>query len=448
MALFRLKERRSMMSKENFEVFKSDLLREKYYRYTHACGLPVYIFPKKLSSTYAIFATRYGSIDNVFSTDGGESFTAVPDGIAHFLEHKLFANEDGSDAFEHFSAIGADANAYTSFNKTAYLFSCTDNFEAALGELIDFVTHPYFTDASVKKECGIIAQEIKMYDDHPSESCYYGMLGGLYKNHSIKRNICGSVESIDQITPELLYDCYRAFYNMSNMALIVCGDVSPEEVAEIADAHLPEASAALAVVRDKSVFEEAPSVYRTRVKRQMKVAKPIFNIAIKDTDIPTDPYARLKKDAAMSILSEILFCRAGKLYSELFESELISPDISYGYTISETFAFTSIAGEANDPEAVLSKIKEHIGSLIEGGLSEADFERSRRVMYAEFVKEFDSTEIIANNLLTFIFESVDLLEYANIISSVTFDEVRDLLACRFRDEFFTMSCVFPLDEEQ
>ena len=436
------------MNKEFFEIFESSLLREKYYRYTHECGLPVYVFPKKLSSTYAIFATRYGSIDNVFSTDGGESFTEVPDGIAHFLEHKLFANEDGSDAFEHFSAIGADANAYTSFNKTAYLFSCTHDFEAALGELIDFVTHPYFTDSSVKKECGIIAQEIKMYDDHPAESCYYGMLGGLYKNHSVKRNICGSVESINKITPALLYDCYNTFYDMSNMALIVCGDVSPEDVARIANANLPKTESKIKVIRDERAFAEEPSVYRARVTKQMKVAKPIFNIGIKDTDIPTDPYERLKKDAAMSILSEMLFCRAGKLYSELFEGELISPDLSYGYTMSSTFAFTSIAGEANDPEAVFSKIKEHIRTLIEGGLSAVDFERSKRVMYAEFVKEFDSTEIIANNLLAFVFEGVDIFEYANIISSVTLDDVSELLRRSFRDEFFTMSCVFPLDDEK
>ena len=440
--------RRSTMSNKSFEIFESALLREKYYRYTHACGLPVYVFPKKLSSTYAIFATRYGSIDNVFSTDGGKTFVEVPDGIAHFLEHKLFANEDGSDAFEHFSAIGADANAYTSFNKTAYLFSCTKDFEAALGELIDFVTHPYFTKASVKKECGIIAQEIKMYDDHPTESCYYGMLDGLYARHSVKKNICGSVESISRITPELLYGCYRAFYDMSNMALIVCGDVSPEAVAEIADAHLPKEKSSLSLIRDESAFEESASAHRARVAKQMKVAKPIFNIGIKDTDIPRDPYERLKKDAAMSILSEILFCRAGKLYSELFEGELISPDLSYGYTMSDTFAFTSIAGEANDPEAVLDKIKAHISALIDDGIAAADFERAKRVMYAEFVKEFDSTEIIANNILAFIFEGVDIFEYASIISSVTQKDVSDLLARSFRDEFFTMSCVFPLDEEQ
>ena len=435
------------MIKEAFELFESSLLREKYYRFKHASGLPVYVFPKKLSTTYAIFGTHYGSIDNVFSLNGGESFLSVPDGIAHFLEHKLFANEDGSDSFEHFSAIGADANAYTSFNKTAYLFSCTNNFEAALGELADFVTHPYFTKESVKKECGIIAQEIKMYDDHPSESCYYGMLGGLYKNHSVKRNICGSVESIGKITPELLYDCYRAFYDMSNMALIVCGDVSPEDVAKILDEHLPKTPSSVKITRDRSAFAEEPAAYRERVERKMKVAKPIFNIGIKDTDIPTDAYARLKKDAAMSILSEILFSRAGKLYSELFESELISPDISYGYTMSETFAFTSIAGEANDPEAVLAKIKEYIRTLKADGLSAADFERSKRVMYAEFVKEFDSTESIANNLLAFIFEGVDIFEYANIISSVTQADVSDLLARSFEDEYFTMSCVFPLDDQ-
>ena len=433
------------MNNKSFEIFESSLLGEKYFKYTHECGLPIYVFPKELSSTYAIFSTRYGSIDNIFSCDGGETFCEVPDGIAHFLEHKLFANEDGSDAFEHFSAIGADANAYTSFTKTAYLFSCTDNFEKALSELIEFVTHPYFTEDSVKKERGIIAQEIKMYDDHPSECAYYGMLGGLYKNHSVKRNICGSVESINRITPKLLYECYHAFYNMSNMALIVCGNVSPDDVIKIASEHLPKVASTTKLVKDSKSFTEEPSAYIDCIQKKMKVAKPIFNIGIKDIDIPKSAKERLKKDAAMSILSEMIFSRAGELYSELFEGEFISPDLSYGYTMSASFAFTSVAGEANDPQTVLKKIKQHIQKLISEGLSKADFERSKRVMYAEFVKEFDSTEAIANNILAFIFEGVDIFEYADIISSVTFEDVTKLLNTCFKDEFFTMSCVLPLD---
>ncbi|MBO5415505.1 MAG: insulinase family protein [Clostridia bacterium] len=433
---------RNDMKNINFEIYESALLRERYYRYTHPSGLEIYVFSKKLCSTYAVLGTRYGSIDNTFGVEGEHALTSVPDGIAHFLEHKLFANEDGSDSFEHFSALGADANAYTSFNKTAYLFSCTDNFEASLGELIDFVTHPYFTEESVRKEQGIIAQEIKMYDDSPAEVCYYGMLESLYERHSIRRNICGSVDSISRITPDLLYECYRVFYNTENMALIVCGDVEPEAVVRIADGHLPRQGKSIGIIRPAENELEGAAVFKSRSEKKMKVSKPILNIGIKDTDIPRSPVERLKKDAAMSILNEMLFARSGELYSSLFESGMISPEISYCYTINDSFAFNSIAAEADEPEAVFERIKAYIESAT---LREEDFERGKRVMYAEFVKEFDSTESIANNLLSFIFDGSDMLGYANIIAGVTFDDVKELFGRSFKDEYFTMSVVYPLD---
>ena len=435
------------MREISFEVYENQLLREKYYKYTHPSGLDIYVFPKKLSSNYAVIGTHYGSIDNSFRIKGEKNITTVPDGIAHFLEHKLFANEDGSDAFEHFSAIGADANAYTSFNKTAYLFSCTDNFEEALGELIDFVSHPYFTEESVERERGIIAQEIKMYDDSPAEVCYYGMLEGLYEKHSVKRNICGSCRSIAKITPELLYECYRVFYAPSNMALVVCGDVDAEQVVSIADEHLPNDKSGVEIVRVSENDLESAAVALARVEKRMKVSKPIFNIGIKDIDIPSDPIERLRKDAAMSILNEMLFARAGELYSELFEGGLVSPEMSYCYTINPSFAFNSIAGEADDPEAVLRRIREYLSEKAEKGLSREDFERGKRVMYAEFVKEFDSTEEIANNMLSFIFDGADIFSYADIISEVSFEEVKALFSKMFKDEFFTMSVVRPRNSD-
>lgn len=433
------------MKNAGFEIFESPLLRERYYRYIHKSGLPIYVFPKKLSSTYAIFGTRYGSIDNRFGVEGEHSVTAVPDGIAHFLEHKLFANEDGSDAFEHFSALGADANAYTSFNKTAYLFSCTENLEESLSELLDFVTHPYFTEESVRREQGIIAQEIKMYDDSPAEACYYGMLENLYEHHSIRRNICGTVDSISEITPELLYECYRVFYNTENMALIVCGDVQPEDILRIADKHLPDKKKDIRVIRESENELEPSEVYRSRSAKRMNVAKPIFNIGIKDVDIPQAPVDRLRRDAAMSILNEMLFARSGELYSEMFESGMISPEMSYCYTISESFAFNSLAGEADDPDAVLEKIKSYIR---EAKLSEEGFEMGKRVMYAEFVKEFDSTESIANNLLSFVFDGSDMLGYADIISSVSFEDIKRLALTAFKEEYFTISVIYPLDSKE
>lgn len=429
-----------------FKTYENSLLKEKYYKYTHICGLDIYVFPKKLSSTYAILGTRYGSIDNCFGITDKEGLISVPDGIAHFLEHKLFANEDGSDSFEHFSAFGADANAYTDYDKTAYLFSCTDNFSESLTELIEFVTHPYFTEEAIKRECGIIAQEIKMYEDNPAESCYCGMLGGLYGHHSIRKNICGTLESISKITPELLYECYRVFYNPSNMALIVCGDVELADVIKIADKHLPKEATSADIIRSSQNALEAPSVFSSRVSKKMKVAKPLFNIGIKDIEIPHDPKERQKKDVGMSILNEILFSRSGVLYTELFESGLISPDISYCYTINSSFAFNSISGKADDPETVIKRISQHIKDSLITGISREDFERGKRVIYAEFIKEFDSTEGIANNLLSFTFDSFDIFEYIDVISDIDFEYVSNLFSRAFKDEFFTMSVVYPIDQ--
>ena len=421
-------------------------LQEEYRKYRHPSGLDIYIFPKKMTSTYAIFGTKYGSIHNCFRVGDGE-FITVPDGIAHFLEHKLFTCEDGSDAFERFSDYGADANAYTSFNKTCYLFSCTDRLEESLGELIDFVTHPYFTEESVASEIGIISEEIRMYDDNPSDRCFYGMLEAMYEHHSIRRNICGSVESIAQITPALLYDCHRAFYRLSNMALVVCGDVEDTAVLEVANRYLPTVPmTAETVVCLNENEREARTVYRPYVEQHMQVSKPLFNIGIKDTDIPSDGVARQKKDAAMAILNEMLFSRAGTLYNRLIEKDMISPGLSYGYSISESTAYNSIAGEAEDPKAVLSEIRQYLLQVSEDGLSMDDFIRGKRVMWAEFVKSFDSTDSIANNLFSFICEDCELLSYADLIEQVTFEEVEALFRSSFAEDAFALSVVFPLSD--
>ncbi len=426
----------------NKQLYKSQLLCESYEKYSHPSGLDIYIFPKKMTASYAIFATKYGSIHNSFIYNG-EPVT-VPDGIAHFLEHKLFFNEDGSDSFERFSALGVDANAYTSFNKTAYLFSATENFAPALEELIEFVTHPYFTPESVSSEVGIISEEIKMYDDSPSNRCFYGMLEGMYEHNAIRKNICGSCQSISQISADTLYTCYNTFYNLHNMALIICGDVNAQEVLSIADKHLPASSPDFAVTHINENDSEPAEVFMPYVEQRMQVAKPIFNIGFKDTSIPRSGTERQKKDAAMAILNEMLFSRAGKLYSKLFESGLISPGMSYGYTISPSSAYNSIAGEADDPRAVLEEILAHLEALPPEELSESDFRRGKRVMYAEFIKSFDSTDNIANNLLNFISEEAELLSYADIIESVTFEDVKKLYKTAFDRRALTLSVVKPI----
>ena len=434
-----------MKNKLAFQVFENKKINESYKKYSHPSGLDIYIFPKKMSTVYAIFGTKYGSIHNRFKTAESDEWQCVPDGIAHFLEHKLFVCEDGSDAFERFSDYGADANAYTSFNKTCYLFSCTDRFEDSLCELLDFVTHPYFTEDSVASEIGIIAEEIKMYDDNPSDRCFYGMLEGMYKEHSIRRNICGSKESISKITPELLYECHEKFYRLSNMALVICGDVSDDSVLSIADKHLPSApTTAPEVICDNENEKEAATVYMPYVEQRMQVAKPLFKIGIKDTDIPERAEDRQRKEAKMAILNEMIFSGSKDLYASLIEKDMISPAFSYGYSIGDSFAFNSVSGEADDPKAVLDEILSHIEKLKADGLDREDFKRSKRVMYAEAVRSFDSTDAIANNLFSFVCDGFELLSDTDIIDSISFEEICELFKNAFNKEHITLSAVLPI----
>ena len=422
----------------------SPLLRERYWYQIHRSGLPIYVFPKKLTSTYALFATKYGSVDNDFRLEGDTATVSVPDGIAHFLEHKLFDNEDGSDSFARFSEYGADANAYTSYNRTAYLFSCTEHFEESLTELLRFVTHPYFTKESVEKEQGIIAEEIRMYEDSPWSRCYRNLLEILYEKNPVRKNICGTEDSIRQITPKLLYDCYRVFYNLSNMVLVVCGDVTPEEVERIADRELPETASPVRIQRITP--EEQSGVVRTRVSDRMQVAKPLFSIGIKDPVIPSSPKERLRRDAAMTLLNEILFSRSGAFYNRLFEEGLLTPAFEVGYSGTETFAFNNLSGESDDPEVIWTRLLEYLEQVKREGLPEEDFERCRRVLYADEIRAYDSTDEIANRLLSFVFDDAEMFSYPTLLQEITKAELEELLRGAFCEELFAMSVMNPLEE--
>lgn len=427
--------------------YTNNTLGECYSKYTHPSGLDIYIFKKKMSSSYAIFGTKYGSVHNIFKPDGSDEFISVPDGIAHFLEHKLFAAEDGSDAFERFSEYGADANAYTSFNKTCYLFSCTKNFEKSLRELLTFVTHPHFTDENVASEQGIIGEEISMYDDSPYDRCFYGMLEGLYHYHSIRRNICGSRESISRITPSLLYSCYDAFYRLSNMVLVICGDVDEKSCLDIADECLGNITDSRNPVTAKSCKKDEPSsVCKNYVEQHMQVAKPIFKIGFKDTDIPGDPVARQRKDISMAILNDMIFSDSGRLYNILVDGDMISPNLATDYTVSDDFAFGSVSGEADDPRAVLTRITEFIDTLKDSGLCKDDFLRCKRVIYADAIRSFDSTDLIANNLFEFVCDGNELLSYTDIIESITFEEICELFQKSFDTDSITLSVVLPVEK--
>ncbi len=429
----------------NLTVTESEFLREKYYRFEHSSGLPVYVFPKKLSTSYAILAANYGSIDSRFRLEGDESFTDVPDGIAHYLEHKLFEMPDGSDTFTRFAALGANANAYTSNTMTAYLFSCTSSFDESLAVLLDFVTTPYFTDETVEKERGIIAQEIRMYDDNPGSRLIQLLLEGMYEKHNVRKNVAGTVESIAKITPEILYECCRVFYNLSNMALIVCGDVTPEHISELCDARL---KAQAPVKIERSHPEEKAEVYKKYLDCEMQVSKPLFAIGVKDTDIAPAGDARMKRQAAVSILNDLLFDKTGEFYNSLYEEGLISNQFDYGSESCDHFAFTLLVGESAEPETIFERFKSRVEKAKREGFNVEDFERTKRARYASLVKGFDSTEEIANTLLSCVFGGSDILGYADVLAAVTLEDVENELKRLYKNECFTLAVVKPLKEEE
>ena len=430
----------------NIITKENKMLNEKYYTFKHKSGLEVYVIPKKMTTSYAIFATRYGAIDNKFKLDTDADFTSVPDGIAHFLEHKLFECEGGIDAFELFAKTGASANAYTSNTMTAYIFSCAENFYESLEILLDFVTHPYFTEQTVQKEQGIIGQEIRMYDDNPGARLQKGLMKALYAKNKIRIDVAGTIESISEINADVLYKCYNTFYNLNNMALCVCGDIDVNEVEKICDKTLQEAQN-ITVIRDYEDEDEPSSVNQKRYVCELDVAKPMLAIGIKDTNISKNPSERTKKAYAMEILNEILFSQSSKFYNDLYNENLIAQDMSSGAEHTKYCSFNTLCTESNDPEEVYSRFVKYIEETKKNGLNSEDFELSKRTIYASHIKSFDSVENIGDNFIYNLFDGADLLDAADIIDSITIEYVTEILNQMYREEAYAMSIVNPISEE-
>ncbi|MBQ9080249.1 MAG: insulinase family protein [Clostridia bacterium] len=422
------------------EWFESARLNEKYCRISLPGRPKVYVFPKQMSNTYALCAVRYGSVDRSYQCVGGKKII-LPDGIAHFLEHKMFTEQDGSDAFDIFSSYGADANAYTTYDRTVYLFNCTSNFDKSFGTLLHMVTHPYFTKESVDRERGIIAQEIGMYDDDPDAVCYENMLATLYHDHPVRINVCGTVQSIAKITPELLYECHRTFYNPDNMVIIVCGQVTPES---IIDAVMCETGWGETVAFERCVDAELCGPAQKVITRKMKVAMPLFAMGFKENDIDADVLSRHRRDITASILERMLFSTSSELYNELYDKGLVTSPLSVGRAAEDSYAFTELCGTAKDPSAVCEYIMSHIRKIHRIGLTYDDFVRCQRRRLGDAISRFDSTEEIANALIGYAFDELDILNDVELVESIDFDEVKNLFEKMYHEDNMAVSYVMPL----
>lgn len=420
---------------------KSERLGESYFEIDHPSGLKILVYPKKnYAATYAVFGTRYGSIDTEFRLNGEEKFTCVPEGIAHFLEHKLFESED-LDAFERYAKTGASANAYTSFDKTCYLFSCTGKFQESLEILLDFVTHPYFTEKTVQKEQGIIGQEIQMCRDEAGWEALFSLLRAMYKTHPVHIDIAGTVESIAEITPELLYKCYETFYNFSNMVLCVAGNVTPDEVLSVADRLLKPQKP----IRIERKFHREPrEVAESYTEETLSVAFPIFSLGFKEA-VET-PERSLREILISDIILEAVAGKTSAFYSELLEAGLINTSFESEYFCGYGYAAWIFTGESPDGREVQKRITARIRALQESGISKADFERIRKKLYGRSIMQFNDIDGIANAMVSAYFCKEGLFDETEILQSLTLDEVNARLRTALQTDCASLSVIKPEGE--
>lgn len=400
-------------------------------------GLVVRLLPMPdYGTSHVIFATGFGAIDRHFVFDGKE--TVLPAGMAHFLEHKMFENADGVDAFTLYADTGASANAYTGFDRTSYIFTASDQLDRNLDILLSFVSQPHFTEASVAKEQGIIGQEIKMYDDNAELRCFYALLECMYHKHPIRDDIGGTVESIAGVTPELLYACCDAFYNPAGMALCAAGDLTMDQLlAAVERAGLPAAKPPT----PQRLFPEEPfAVFQKEKRFAMPVAMPLFAIGFKETPLEGDT---THTEVVCDMLTELICGESSDLYRRLYDEGLVQPGFGgeYGcYPGSLQFIFS---GESGRPEKVREELLKEIARLRREGVDTAQLETCRRMMYGEALADLESVDRVASMLSTSYFRRRTPAEGLAALAAVTAEDLNAALATMLDEERSAFVVVEP-----
>jgi len=417
---------------------------EKLYQYDHVSGLKVFIIPKKgYRKVYATFATFYGSINNTFIIPGSREKTHVPDGIAHFLEHKLFEQKDG-DVTEKFAKLGSETNAYTSFTQTVYLFTCTSMFEDNLKLLVDFVQNPYLTDANVEKEKGIIGQEIRMYEDNADWRVFFNLLDAIYVNHPVKIDIAGTIDSISKISKETLYTCYDTFYHPSNMAILVVGDIDHQTVIGIVNDGIKDRENPGEIER---IFHDEPAHHNKKlVEKQLAVSMPQFQMGIKDNSGVTG-YDLIKRKVSLEIILSILIGRSSLLYNQLYSEGLINQNFGYEASLEGSFGFTSWGGQSKDPHKVAERINEEILRIHRDGIDESSFNRIRKAHEGRFIRSLNSPENISYEFIPLYFKGANYFDYSKLYEELTLQDAQAVLKEHFSQEP-SLSIIWPLNDSK
>ena len=415
------------------QIFKNSF-GESYTLATLDNGLKIYLMPKKeFNTAYAVYGTKYGSIDTSFTVNG--ETLKVPEGIAHYLEHKLFESEDG-DAFTRYAETGGYANAFTSFDRTCYLFSCTNRFYDNLDILLDFVQSPYFTAETVQKEQGIIGQEIRMYDDSANWCVLFNMLGAMYHNHPVKIDIAGTTDSIAKINADLLYKCYNTFYHPSNMFVCIAGNFDLEETLNrIEKAIKPNSPIEF---KRETVFEPE-TIVKPYVEKHLAVALPVFCLGFKEN---AEKQADVKQKIVTAITLDYLSGEASPLYAKLINKGLINDEFSSEYFTGLGYTSTIFEGESNNPKAVKENILSEIKSIIENGINNDYLNAVKKSAYGEAVRRFNSVEGLCMQLTECAMTDCTLFDDLEAIKSVTADDVIEKLKL-LREENAVLSVILP-----
>ena len=419
-------------------------LGETLYRRTLPNGLKVTVVPRKgFTRKLAYFVTDYGSIHTEFTLDG-QQFSA-PAGVAHYLEHKMFDLPGGRDVSAEFAAMGASTNAFTSYDMTAYYFSCTENFEKCLRLLLEFVSTPYFTDESVAKEQGIIDQEIGMNQDAPDSVVFENLMDAMYRKHPIRVPILGTSETIREITPQVLYDCHRAFYAPGNMMLCVVGDVDPDAVAEIAREMLGDEPRS--VGQKENGWDEAMTCEQHEIVRRMEVAMPTFSLAFKCEPLGSGDEA-IRQEMIADLAAEALFGESSELYLKMYEEGIIDSSFGGGFETADGCAMFTCGGDSEDPRAVRDAILAQAAVLPEKGLEDAAFLRMKRSAMGRRIKALDSFDATCFRLCAYQVAGFDYFRFPDIYQQIEKDDLLDFLRRVVTPERCSLSVILPLEKER
>ena len=420
------------------QIIENSKVKEKLYIEKLENGLTIMIVPKKgIQKKYVIWGTNYGSNDSKFIVPGESKITEVPKGVAHFLEHKMFEQESGINSLDTLTALGVEANAYTTNDHTAYLFECTENFYPALDELMDYVQHPYFTDENVEKEKGIIGQEIMMYDDYPELKVYLNTLEAIYHEHPVKLDITGTIETISHIDKEILYKCYNTFYNPANMAMVICGDFEPEKLLEEIKKRLIKKDGNGEI---KRIYpDEEESIVKPSIEQKMDVSEPLFTIGIKDK--VAEEKEKVKKHLAIEILLNIIIGKSSKLYQDLYNRGIMFVAPGVDYEFSRDYAHVLITGQSKEPEKVYMEFKNAVKELKQNEIKTEEFERIKKMLYGAFIKEYDEPGDIARMFLADFFKGINSFEYLEEITVINKQYVEQILKEVFNEDKMVLSVI-------